>query len=128
MAERHTSEERAKRARRISRTRAKVRGSATRPRLAVFRSGKHIYAQLIDDDRGRTLVAASDLELKTGTLPTPKAPLTAKARLAYAVGQRIAKKAKAKGVERVVFDRHGYTYHGRVAALAAGAREAGLVF
>jgi large subunit ribosomal protein L18 len=102
------------------RVRKKVSGSAERPRLSVFRSNKAIYCQVIDDLTGRTLVAASSAEqgLPTGT----------KTDLAKAVGQRIAEKAKAAGIENVVFDRSGYLYHGRVKALAEGAREGGLQF
>ncbi len=101
----------------------KVR-SGGRPRLSVFRSGRHIYCQIIDDAAGRTLVAASTLEkdmraeLKTG----------ADREAARKVGQLLAERAKAAGVEQVVFDRGGYQYHGRVKALADGAREGGLSF
>jgi large subunit ribosomal protein L18 len=100
------------------------RKSVGRPRLSVFRSGLHIYAQIIDDAVGRTLAAASTLdkdaraELKTG----------ADREAAHKVGQLLAERAKAAGVEQVVFDRGGYQYHGRVKALADGAREGGLSF
>jgi large subunit ribosomal protein L18 len=95
-----------------------VRGTAERPRLSVFRSARHIYAQLIDDDSGRTLVAASSLKLESsGNKDT-----------ARQVGQELAKSALDAKVDTVVFDRNGYLYHGRVAALADGAREAGLKF
>jgi large subunit ribosomal protein L18 len=111
--------------RRRRRTRAALRKSGHgRPRLSVFRSGKHIYAQVIDDDAGRTLAAASTLdktlrgELKTG----------ADRAAAEQVGRLVAERAKAKGVETVVFDRGGYRYHGRVKSLADAARAAGLVF
>jgi len=107
--------------RRHKRIRAKIFGTARRPRLCVFRSAKHIYTQLIDDEKGKTLAAASDQELKKGK----KRPKTDKAR---EVGRLIAKKALAKKIEKVVFDRGGYVYHGRVKALAEGAREAGLKF
>ncbi len=111
--------------RRQRRTRFAIRQASNgRPRLSVFRSGKHIYGQIIDDAAGRTLVAASSLEqplradLKTG------GDIDAAKR----VGQLLAEKAKAVGVESVVFDRGGYKYHGRVKALAEAAREGGLTF
>lgn len=101
--------------------RAKVSGTAERPRLSVFRSNKAIYAQLIDDVAGHTLAAASSAELKTevdgNTIETAKQ-----------VGQRLAEKAKAKNIDAVVFDRNGYLYHGKVKALADAAREGGLKF
>ena len=100
------------------RTRTKVSGTAERPRLAVFRSNRHIYAQLIDDSASRTLVAASDREVQGGG--------AGKTSSAKAVGELIAERAKAAGIEAVVFDRGGRLYHGRVAALAEGAREKGL--
>jgi large subunit ribosomal protein L18 len=101
------------------RVRKNVRGVADRPRLAVFRSSNHIYAQVIDDDRGHTLASATSLELKSGDTKT----VTAKA-----VGEAIAKQALAAGVTKVVFDRGGYKYHGRVKALAEAARSEGLSF
>lgn len=106
------------------RVRKKVYGTAERPRLCVFRSEKHIYAQVINDDLGTTLAAASstDKELKE-TLA-----LGSNKEAAKAVGSLIAKKAIEKGVKEVVFDRGGYIYHGRVKELAEGAREAGLKF
>jgi large subunit ribosomal protein L18 len=104
------------------RIRAKVAGTAQKPRLSVFRSNKDIYVQLIDDDAAVTLAAASsrdkDIAAQTGT-KTEKSKL---------VGQAIARKAKELGLERVVFDRGGNLYHGRVKAVAEGAREGGLVF
>jgi large subunit ribosomal protein L18 len=106
------------RARRHRRVRTKIVGTAERPRLAVFRSNRHIYAQLIDDDAARTIVSASDHEVsgdgKGKTDPAKE------------VGGLLAERAKAAGVERVVFDRGGRLFHGRVAALADGAREKGL--
>jgi large subunit ribosomal protein L18 len=103
------------------RVRKKVHGSATRPRLAVFRSNKHIYAQLIDDDAGVTMTSASSREAKL-----------AKERLsvetATEVGKLIGGRAKEAGVDSIVFDRGGFAYHGRVKAVADGAREAGLEF
>jgi large subunit ribosomal protein L18 len=114
-------EGRANRHRRIRRV---VRGSEGRPRLVVFRSIKHIYAQVVDDDRGVTVAAAGSLspELKD-TLRSGGNVAAAKA-----VGELIARKAKASGIATVVFDRGGYQYHGRVKALADAARAAGLVF
>ena len=112
------------RARRHKRVRATVAGTAARPRLNVFRSLEHIYAQVIDDENGRTLVAASSLdgELRTDMAGKKK---TDQAKL---VGVAVASRAKAQGITQVVFDRGGYKYHGRVKALADGAREAGLEF
>lgn len=107
------------RERRHRRIRSKVAGTAERPRLAVFRSNRGIFAQLVDDERGRTLAAASWLSLPsfTGT----------KTEQAAEVGKALAAAAKEAGIERCVFDRGGYLYHGRVKALADGAREGGLV-
>jgi large subunit ribosomal protein L18 len=106
-----------------SRIRKKLSGTAERPRLNVYRSLNHIYAQVIDDARGETLVQASTLEdAKTG------AKATGNLASAKEVGKRIAERAKSKGVEAVVFDRGGYLYHGRIKALADAAREAGLKF
>jgi large subunit ribosomal protein L18 len=103
------------------RIRARVAGSADRPRLAVYRSLKHIYAQVIDDRAGRTLVSASSNEKNAkasgGNLAGAKE-----------IGRAVAERAKAKGITQVVFDRGGYLYHGRVKALAEAAREAGLEF
>lgn len=107
------------RRRRHRRVRKKVRGSAARPRLAVFRSTKHTYAQLIDDDAGRTLASASTVDKELTT--TSKGVDAAKA-----VGALLGDRAKAAGVTTAVFDRGGFRYHGRVAAVADGAREAGL--
>lgn len=106
------------------RLRKKMSGTTERPRLAVFRSNQHIYAQLIDDSAGHTLVAAStlDQDLKDQTSGEGKIDS------ATAVGTSIAQKAKDAGVGRVVFDRGGYAYHGRVKALAEAAREVGLEF
>ncbi len=106
------------RTRRHARIRAKISGTKEIPRLSVFRSGKFIYAQLIDDDKGLTLVAGSDLKSTKGT----------KTERAKAVGLALAEMAKAKGIAKVVFDRGGFLYRGRVAALADGAREGGLKF
>ena len=100
------------------RVRKKVHGTTTRPRLAVFRSSKHIYAQVIDDSQGKTIAQASSV---TG-------PGASKVETAKSVGNAVAKACMEKGVEQVVFDRGGYRYHGRVRALAESAREAGLKF
>jgi large subunit ribosomal protein L18 len=104
--------------------RKRVRGTAERPRLCVFRSARHTYAQVIDDDTGQTLAAAGSHE--TGLLTDGQSRSNAAA--AAAVGKVIGERAKAAGVSRVVFDRGGYIYHGRVQAVAEGAREAGLEF
>lgn len=107
------------RAKKHWRMRNKIKGTTERPRLAVFRSTQHIYAQIIDDTVGNTLVSASTLEVKVdGT----------KSDAAKAVGEAVAKKALEKGIDKVVFDRGGNLYHGRIKALADGAREAGLDF
>jgi large subunit ribosomal protein L18 len=113
------------RKRRHLRVRARVSGTAARPRLNVFRSSAHIYAQVIDDTVGRTLVAASDLEDEIRQRAGEHATKTARAKV---VGQVIGERAKQLGIETVVFDRGGFLYHGRVAAVAEGAREAGLRF
>lgn len=111
---------RALRTRRHRRARAKLSGAAHRPRLAVFRSNVHLYAQLIDDATGHTLAAASDLGME-------RAPKDRNAR-AEAIGKLIAERAQALGITAVVFDRGGRRYHGRVKALAEAARSAGLQF
>jgi large subunit ribosomal protein L18 len=107
-----------RRVKRKSRVRGKISGTAAKPRLSVFRSNKHIFAQLIDDNTGATLVHVSDLSEKKGK----------KSEKAKTTGMALAKEAKSKKIETVTFDRNGYRYHGRVAALAAGAREGGLKF
>jgi len=114
----------AARQRRHERVRNKVKGTASRPRLCVFRSLTHIYAQVIDDVAGRTLVAASDMEKALATNRNGKK----KTDVATAVGELVAQRAREKGVEQVVFDRGGYRFHGRVKALAEAARKAGLRF
>jgi large subunit ribosomal protein L18 len=106
------------------RIRKKIRGTTERPRLAIFRSLNHIFAQVIDDDQGVTVASASSLDNETG-LGQGSGGNVAGAKV---VGAEIAKRAKAKGIERVVYDRGGYPYHGRVKALADAAREAGLKF
>jgi large subunit ribosomal protein L18 len=112
------------RQRRHLRVRKRVSGTPERPRLAVYRSEHHIYAQVIDDTQGVTLAAASTLDAGLRAEHKYGGNKTA----AAAVGQLVGQRAKEKGVERVVFDRGGFAYHGRVAALADGAREAGLEF
>ena len=111
----------AQRLRRHKRVRAKIAGTPERPRLNVFRSETNIYAQIIDDVAGKTLVAAYSLEKGFECDGT-------KTDAAKKVGMMVAERAKAAGIETVVFDRGGYVYHGRVAALAEGAREGGLQF
>jgi large subunit ribosomal protein L18 len=111
------TEARQKRHRRV---RKKVRGTAERPRLSVFRSSRHVYAQVIDDVSGRTIASASTVEADA------KGGATATVDAAKAVGKRVGKRAKAAGIGAVVFDRGGFRYHGRVAAVADGARESGL--
>jgi large subunit ribosomal protein L18 len=124
------------RVRRHVRVRRKIAGTAERPRLAVYRSNRHIYAQLVDDDAARTLIAASDRDVRTGGAGkaggakkaggAEKAGGQGKTQPAKAVGELLAERAKAAGIDRVVFDRGGRLFHGRVAALAEGAREKGL--
>ncbi len=109
---------RAKQARRSNRVRAKLVSTTSRPRMAVYRSNRYIYVQIIDDTKGHTLAAASDLKLTWGT----------KTERAAKVGEMIAEAAKKVGIEEVAFDRNGYKYTGRVKALAEAARNAGLKF
>jgi large subunit ribosomal protein L18 len=104
------------------RIRKKVEGDAVRPRLCVFRSNKHIYAQIVDDSKGQTLAAASSLDEEAAVKNGGNVAA------AKAVGQAVAKRAIDKGIQTVLFDRGGYIYHGRVKALAEAAREAGLKF
>ena len=111
----------AQRMKRHLRVRSKVSGTPERPRLNVFRSEKNIYAQVIDDVNGKTLAAASSVEKDFEGLGSNK-------EAARKVGNMVAERAKAKGIESVVFDRGGYVYHGRVQELAEGAREGGLDF
>ena len=110
------------RARRHRRVRKKISGDAGRPRLSVFRSNRHIYAQIIDDRAGRTLASASSMEKGLELAGKNKSDT------AMEVGRALARRAREKGVEKVVFERGGNLYHGRVKALAEGAREGGLVF
>ena len=145
---------REKRYRRHRRVRAKIKGTATRPRFSVFRSHQYIYGQLIDDEKGRTLINGSDLELEKVKSQKSKVKITApdfvfdevkggqagqnpklkqenikaKTDMAYQIGRLIAEKALEKGIKKVVFDRGGYKYHGRIKAMAEGAREGGLEF
>jgi large subunit ribosomal protein L18 len=107
-----------KRERRHKSVRRSITGVSDKPRLAVFRSSQHIYAQIIDDSKNETLVAESDLKIEKGT----------KIERAKQVGESLAKKALKKSIKKVVFDRGGFKYHGRVAALAEGARVGGLEF
>ena len=109
-----------KRLRRRRRVRARIRGSAERPRLSVYRSNRGVFAQLIDDDAGRTLASVSWTESELRELGSMEQ--------AKRAGQLLAERAKAAGVETCVFDRGGYRFHGRVAAIAEGAREGGLKF
>jgi large subunit ribosomal protein L18 len=108
------------RLRRRRRVRARIRGNAARPRLSVYRSNRGVFAQLIDDDTGRTLAAASWTEPDLRKLDSMEQ--------AKRAGQLLAERAKAAGIEACVFDRSGYRFHGRVAAIAEGAREGGLKF
>ncbi|MFA5413322.1 MAG: 50S ribosomal protein L18 [Patescibacteria group bacterium] len=127
-----------KKERRRLRIRAKILGNSKKPRLAVFRSGKHISVQLIDDVNGKTLAAVSDFALGKKTVGkskrvVPAAPKdlggkTSKVAIAYEVGKLIAEKAKKLGIETAIFDRGGFAYHGRIEAVALGAREGGIKF
>ena len=116
-----TFDKNAQRMKRHTRVRGKISGTPERPRLNVYRSNANIYAQIIDDVNGVTLVSASSLEKDFNVEGT-------KSDAAKQVGMNVAERAKAKGIENVVFDRGGYVYHGRVKALAEGAREGGLQF
>ena len=136
---------REKRFRRKARVRAKISGTSERPRLCVFKSNKYIYAQLIDDEKGQTLVSASDIELTRRSPKKRKTKisretdakqksetdvkvLTGKVAIAFEVGKLIAEKAIKNKFKKVVFDKASYRYQGRVKALAEGAREGGLIF
>ncbi len=116
-----------KKQRRHGRVRAKLSGTKERPRLCVFRSSRHIYAQLIDDSRGMTLLSAGAQEDKSSKSSAP-GDLKNKEKKAYLTGKKIAEAALANKIKEVVFDRGGYKYHGRVKALAQGARDGGLKF
>jgi large subunit ribosomal protein L18 len=119
-----TLETHVRRARRQRRVRAKVKGTGERPRLNVFRSARHVFAQIIDDSKGHTLVAASTLDADVRA----KAAEMKKRDEAKVVGKLIAQRALEKGLKQVVFDRGGYQYHGRIKSFAEGAREGGLEF
>lgn len=114
------------RLRRHRKIRSQIHGTAKCPRLSVFRGLEHVYAQLIDDENGVTIVSASDMKMKESVSKDNK--LKGKLAKAYMVGMELAKKAKEKGIIKVVFDRGGFQYHGRVSALADGARKGGLKF
>jgi large subunit ribosomal protein L18 len=119
------------RLRRQRRVRARVRGTAEKPRICVYRSLKSVYAQVIDDVAGKTLVAATDRDIPAKELAALKKSgegRKGKVAAAYAVGKALAEKAVKKGISTVVFDRNGFAYTGRVAALAEGARDGGLKF
>ena len=119
-----TNERTVSRLKRKKRIRKRLSGTAERPRMSVFRSAKHIYAQLVDDLKGDTLIAASSVEKAVKDQPK----FESKVALAEHVGKLLAERAKEKGIDAVVFDRNGFLYHGRVKALSNGAREAGLKF
>ena len=112
------------RRRRKKRFQKKVRGTPERPRLCVYRSNKHIYAQIVDDQETRTLAAVSTLSKELASLADKRATKEA----AQKVGELIAKKARERNIQKVVFDRNGFLYHGRIQAVADAAREAGLEF
>lgn len=128
------SEKEKKRKRRHKRVRAKIKGTSKVPRLCVFRSSKHIYVQLIDDEKGKIILSAKDTEIKSKKQiknkkgEKDKIIRTGKVAKAFELGKLIASKAIVKKVKKVVFDRRGHKYHGRVKALAEGAREEGLKF
>jgi large subunit ribosomal protein L18 len=124
MGKKHTSDKVVARERRHRRVRARLSGTGERPRLNVFRSSEHIYVQIIDDVKGHTLLSASTID------PEVRAQVSGKSKTEAAriVGQMVARRAKAAGITSVVFDRGGWQYHGRVKALAEGAREGGLEF
>jgi len=111
-------------ARRHERTRKKVSGTSDKPRLCVYKSLNNIYAQLIDDSQGHTLVSASTLDKELSNIPGHKGNVKA----AASIGKLLASRATAKGIKKIVFDRSGYKYHGSIKALAEGAREDGLEF
>lgn len=112
------------RLKRKARIRKKIIGMSDRPRLSVFRSAKHVYAQIIDDVNGKTLVSASTVEKEVRSQPNFESKVAA----AEFVGKLIGKRALEKGIKKVVFDRNGFLYHGRVKAVSEGARESGLKF
>lgn len=117
-----------KKSRRQVRIRAKIKGTAKSPRLAVFRSNAYIYAQLINDEASKTLASVSEVELKGAKEKGEKGQVGRKVAIAKEIGKLMADKAKKLGIESIVFDRGGVKYHGRVKAVAEGAREGGLKF
>ncbi len=125
MAQNKSAERRIRRAKRHKRVLKKMRGTADRPRLVVFRSLKNIEGQLVDDDRGATLVGVSTLALDGAA---DVEDLSGKMAASYTAGRTLAEKARSAGIETIVFDRGGYRYHGRVKAFADGARAGGLKF
>ena len=120
----NTSQRKLSRLKRKKSIRKKLSGTAERPRMSVFRSSKHIYAQLVDDVAGGTLVSASSLEKSVKEMPK----FESKVAMAEHIGKLLAERARERGIETVVFDRNGFLYHGRIKALSSGAREAGLKF
>lgn len=116
------------RVRRHKRVRAKISGTEARPRLCVFRSNKHIYASLINDEKNCVILTASDKDAKKSKAEKTENKVAGKIASAYKIGELIAQKALKNKIEKVVFDRGGYKYHGRVKALAEGARKGGLKF
>lgn len=119
-----TEPKRLARIKRQRRIRKRIKGTSGQPRLCVFRSAKHIYAQIIDDSRGLTLVSASSTEPEI----RQKDKFESKVALATFIGKQVAERAQEKGIKKVVFDRNGFLYHGRVKAVSEGARESGLEF
>lgn len=116
------SNKRFQRQKRHARARAKIKGTESRPRFSVFRSANHIYAQLIDDMHSQTLLALADISIKESKKERGKKTV------AFRLGLELAKKAAEAGIKKVVFDRSGYKFHGRILELAKGAREGGLIF
>ena len=121
-----------KKIRRIEKVRKMIRAKSGLPRLSVFRSALHIYGQIIDDEKGETLVSASDFDLSSSrvklTAGQDKKSLNKKSVVAFKIGELIAKRALKKNIKKVVFDRGGYKYHGRIRSVAEGARKGGLLF
>jgi len=117
-----------KRQRRHKKIRARIHGTQARPRLCVFRSNQHIYAQLIDDDKAKVLLSISDKEIKPVRAGGSKKGKISKNDIAKEVGKEIAKKALDKKIEKIIFDRSGFVFHGRIKSLADGARKGGLKF
>jgi len=121
-----------KKIRRIEKVRKMIRAKSGLPRLSVFRSALHIYGQIIDDEKGETLVSASDFDLSSSrvklTAGQDKKSLNKKSVVAFKIGELIAKRALEKNIKKIVFDRGGYKYHGRVRSVAEGARKGGLSF